>query len=105
MKDMIREQMFLPAGAMVDNYFIGCLFAGRRQWEFAEQPRNAMHLAAKIVMLEHVTACRNLCPGVTYNWRRFPRGQGVSASGNGLTPVWSRYQKLTGYLRPSVALP
>jgi len=39
MKDMIREQFFLPAGAKVDNYFIGCLFAGRRQWEFAEQPK------------------------------------------------------------------
>jgi len=31
MIDMIREQFFLPAGAIVDNYSIGCLFARRRQ--------------------------------------------------------------------------
>ena len=31
-KDMIREQFFLPAGAQLDNYMIGCLFAHSRQW-------------------------------------------------------------------------
>src|SRR6266852_1684256 len=33
MKNMIREQMFLPAGAKMDNYSIGCLFARHRQWK------------------------------------------------------------------------